>query len=122
MKIEDIERLIELVARHEIGSLEEGKKADLILVDLSKPSMMPVLRDPVRNIVPNLVLSARGDEVVLSIIDGKIIFENGRITTIEEDALLASVQRVAQEVSANAAEQVRKRQTFQHRLTVENKY
>ncbi len=107
---------------HEIGSLEEGKKADLILVDLCKPSMMPVLRDPVRNIVPNLVLSARGDEVVLSIIDGKVIFEDGRITTIEEDALLASVQQISQEVSANASVEVRKRQTFQHRLTVEDKY
>jgi 5-methylthioadenosine/S-adenosylhomocysteine deaminase len=106
----------------EIGSLEEGKKADLILVDLQKPSMMPVLRTPVRNIVPNLVLSARGDEVVMSMIDGRVIYENGRITTIAEDELLASIQQVSEDVSARAAKEVSRRKTFQHRLTLENRY
>jgi 5-methylthioadenosine/S-adenosylhomocysteine deaminase len=68
----------------EIGSLAEGKKADIILVDLDRPSMSPALRGPVRNIVPNLVLSARGDEVSLSIIDGKIVYEGGTILTVDE--------------------------------------
>jgi 5-methylthioadenosine/S-adenosylhomocysteine deaminase len=107
---------------HEVGSLEVGKKADLILVDLRKPSMMPVLRDPVRNIVPNLVLSARGDEVAMSIIDGEVVYEDGRIQTIAEDELLDSIQQVSEEVSAQASKEVRKRKTFQHRLTVEDRY
>jgi 5-methylthioadenosine/S-adenosylhomocysteine deaminase len=106
----------------EIGSLEQGKKADLILVDLRKPSLMPVLRDPVRNIVPNLVLSARGDEVAMSIIDGQVVYEEGRITTIAEDELLESIQRVSEEVSAQASKEVTKRKTFQHRLTLEDRY
>jgi 5-methylthioadenosine/S-adenosylhomocysteine deaminase len=106
----------------EIGSLEAGKKADLILVDLRRPSMLPVLRDPVRNIVPNLVLSARGDEVVMSIIDGEVVYEDGRIKTIAEEELLASVQQVSEEVSARAAVEVRGRKTFQHRLTLEGRY
>jgi 5-methylthioadenosine/S-adenosylhomocysteine deaminase len=106
----------------EIGSLEPGKKADLILVDLRKPSMMPVLRDPIRNIVPNLVLSARGDEVAMSIIDGQVVYEDGRITTVEEDELLESIQQVSEEVSARAAKEVRRRKTFQHRLTLEDRY
>jgi len=107
---------------HEIGTLEAGEKADVILVDLSRPSMTPVLRDPVRNIVPNLVLSARGDEVSMSIIDGKVIYEDGKIQTIAEDELLESVQRVSEEVSARASEEVKRRMTVQHRLTVEGKY
>ena len=77
--------------------------------------MMPVLRDPVRNIVPNLVLSARGDEVAMSIIDGQVVYEDGRITTIAEDELLESIQQVSEEVSAQASKEVRKRKTFQHR-------
>ncbi|NLE76773.1 MAG: amidohydrolase family protein, partial [Chloroflexi bacterium] len=40
---------------HEIGSLEPGKQADLIVVDLGQPNLSPVLDAPVRNIVPNLV-------------------------------------------------------------------
>jgi 5-methylthioadenosine/S-adenosylhomocysteine deaminase len=107
---------------HEIGTLEAGKKADVILIDLKKPSMRPVLRDPVRNIVPNLVLSARGDEVETSIIDGKVIYEDGKIQTVAEDELLQSVQRVSEEVSARASAEVKKRMTVQHRLTVEGKY
>jgi 5-methylthioadenosine/S-adenosylhomocysteine deaminase len=106
----------------EIGSLEEGKKADLILMDLQKPSMMPVLRDPVRNIVPNLVLSARGDEVAMSIIDGQVIYENGQITTIAEDELLASIQQVSEDVSARASKEVSRRKTVQRRLTLEDRY
>ena len=107
---------------HEIGSLEEGKKADVILVDLKKPSMMPVLRSPVRNIVPNLVLSARGDEVVMSIIDGKVIYENGKIATIDEDELLEFVQQETEAVNEQASKEVIRRKTFQHRMTAEGKY
>jgi len=106
----------------DIGSLEPGKKADIILVDLQKPPTLPVLREPVRNIVPNLVLSARGDEVAVSIIDGKIIYENGRITTIDEQELLGFVQKVSDEVNLEASREVKKRKTFQHRLTLEGKY
>ena len=105
-----------------VGSLEQGKKADLILVDLRKPSMMPVLRDPVRNIVQNLVLYARGDEVAMSIIDGQVVYEDGRITTIAEAELLESIQQVSEEVSAQASKEVRRRKTFQHRLTLEDRY
>jgi 5-methylthioadenosine/S-adenosylhomocysteine deaminase len=106
----------------EIGSLEQGKKADIILVDLQRPSMMPVLRSPVRNIVPNLVLSARGDEVCLSIIDGKIIYENGKITTIDEEDLLEFAQQETDAVNEQASREVIKRETYQYRLTEERKY
>ncbi len=107
---------------HEVGSLEPGKKADVILIDLGRPSMMPVLRKPVRNIVPNLVLSARGDEVVLSIIDGRVVFESGRIRTVDETELLALAQGAAEEVSEAAGPSLEQRPTVQFRLTEAGKY
>jgi 5-methylthioadenosine/S-adenosylhomocysteine deaminase len=107
---------------HEIGSLEAGKKADMILVDLDRPSMSPALRKPVRNIVPNLVLSARGDEVSLSIIDGRIIYEDGSILTIDETESIGYAQRSAEEVCDAADTLVRERDTFQFQLTRQGKY
>ncbi len=107
---------------NEIGSLETGKKADIILVDLDRPTMTPVLRRPVRNIVPNLVLSANGTEVSMSIIDGKVVHENGTLLTFDERESLAFAQRAAEELSEAADALVRKRNTTQFRLTQEGKY
>ena len=53
--------------------LEEGKKADLIMIDLSQPNMQPQ-----NNIISNLVYSGSKQNVMLTMIDGKILYENGR--------------------------------------------
>jgi len=106
----------------DIGSLEPGKKADIILVDLNRPSMIPVLRSPVRNIVPNLVLSARGDEVTMSMVDGKIIYENGKIQTMNEPEVLLFAQQTGVEASQKAETVVIDRNTVPYQLTQEGKY
>jgi 5-methylthioadenosine/S-adenosylhomocysteine deaminase len=87
----------------QIGSLEEGKRADFILIDLRKPAMMPVFTEPMRNIVPNLVYSARGDEVAMVVVDGQIILENGRLQTADEDEIIANAQRLCQPLGTAAA-------------------
>ncbi len=87
-----------------VGSLEVGKRADFIAIDLQKPSMMPVYTEPMRNIVPNLVYSARGDEVALAAVDGRIIYHEGRILNVDEADILAEVARYPQEIGARAAE------------------
>ena len=88
----------------QIGSLEPGKKADIILIDLRSPNLMPVLTDPVRNIVPNLVFSGRGNEVIMSIIDGNIIMEDRKVLTVNEDAILDEVQNMGEQMQAFAKE------------------
>jgi 5-methylthioadenosine/S-adenosylhomocysteine deaminase len=87
-----------------IGSLEPGKKADLILLNLKVPHMTPVLSRPVRNIAPNIVYSARGDEVETVIIDGKIVMENREILTMDETKVIAEAQKAAEEVCDAATE------------------
>lgn len=89
----------------EIGSLEIGKKADLIAVDLTQPTMMPVYTNPMRNIVPNLVYSARGNEVSLAVIDGKIVYKDGRILNINEDEILKNIEKCPDEIGSRAAEE-----------------
>ncbi len=63
----------------EIGSLETGKKADIILVDLKKPHMAPILTEDYANVVPNLVFSANGGDVHTVLVDGEIVVENRRL-------------------------------------------
>jgi 5-methylthioadenosine/S-adenosylhomocysteine deaminase len=86
-----------------IGSLEAGKQADFILVDLRRPSLAPVYTEPMRNIVPNLVYSGRGDEVTLVAVDGRVIYENGRLTRMDETNIVSAIQRVADRLGPKAA-------------------
>ena len=58
--------------------LDAGKKADLILIDMNKPSMQPE-----NNIVRNLVYSGDNSIVKMTMIDGKILYEDGNYTTLD---------------------------------------
>lgn len=86
----------------EIGSLEAGKKADFIAVDLSKPTMLPVYTKPMRNMVPNLVYSARGEEVCLVAVDGKIICRDGKMQTVDERECFEEVSQCPEEIGRRA--------------------
>ncbi|MBQ04483.1 amidohydrolase [Candidatus Bathyarchaeota archaeon] len=78
---------------NEIGSLEAGKRADVILLNLNKPHLTPRFMIPQR-----IVYEAYGHDVETSIIDGKIVMENRVIKTINEEKALDHAQRVADEV------------------------
>ena len=79
----------------QVGSLRPGKKADVILVDLTSPALSPILPYPVRNIIPNLVYSASGSEVETVIIDGNIVVEDHVLRTVDEQAEIAKANRSA---------------------------
>jgi len=100
LRMATIEGAQALGLEQEIGSIEIGKKADLILVDLSALNLMPTLVEPIRNIVPNLVYAATGREVTLVMVDGQILLRNGRLVAIDEAAVIAEVQQRAEEVAA----------------------
>jgi cytosine/adenosine deaminase-related metal-dependent hydrolase len=77
----------------EVGSLEVGKRADLILVNLNKAHLTPRFMIPQR-----IVYEAYGHDVETSIINGNIVMENRTIKTINEDRALDQAQKVAEEV------------------------
>lgn len=77
----------------EIGSIEVGKKADLILVETRKPYMVPWTNTPA-----SLVYLASGHDVNTTIIDGKIVMENKHIKTVNVDNLLAKAQDAAEKL------------------------
>ena len=87
----------------EIGSLEAGKQADLILVDLTAPNLSPVLDAPVRNIVPNLVYAGSGHEVRDVMVAGRFLLRAGRVLTTDEAAIRAEAQEQAETLARRVA-------------------
>jgi 5-methylthioadenosine/S-adenosylhomocysteine deaminase len=85
-----------------VGSLESGKQADFIALDLNFPSMLPVFTYPMRNIVPNLVYSARGEEVSHSVVAGKVIMRDRKFVNIEEQDYLDAVKDCPERIGKNA--------------------
>ena len=75
------------------GSLETGKKADLIIVDLNKPHMVPVF-----NNYSNIVYCMKSSDVETSIINGKIVMENYKLLTIDEKRLIHEVKEAAKNI------------------------
>jgi 5-methylthioadenosine/S-adenosylhomocysteine deaminase len=74
-----------------IGSLEIGKQADIIILDLQQAHLLPSY-----DIYSTLVYNTTGDDVVDSIINGKIVMENGRLSTINEPEVINKVKEIAQ--------------------------
>jgi len=77
-----------------IGSLENGKKADLIIIDTHKPHLTPMY-----NPVSHLVYAAMGSDVKTSIINGTIVMEDGKLKTINLKNVLNNVTRIAKEIA-----------------------
>jgi 5-methylthioadenosine/S-adenosylhomocysteine deaminase len=75
---------------NQIGSIETGKKADLILLDVSKPHLKPL-----HNIYATIVYSARGSDVDTTIVDGKIVMENRMMKTLNEQIVITQAEKTA---------------------------
>lgn len=87
----------------QVGSLEAGKRADLILVDLTAPNLMPVIETPVRNIVPNLVYAGSGHEVRTVMVDGRLLMRDGALQSADLDAIHADAHAQAAALAQRVA-------------------
>lgn len=72
------------------GSLEKGKRADIILVDALKPNMVPMY-----NVFSHLVYAANSSQVDTVIIEGQIVMEKQKILTLDETSIIEQVSRFA---------------------------
>ena len=77
----------------EIGSIEIGKKADIILIDMNKPHLYPL-----HNIISALAYSVQGSDVDTVIIDGKILMENREMKTIDVEKVMYNTEKIAQDL------------------------
>jgi 5-methylthioadenosine/S-adenosylhomocysteine deaminase len=83
----------------DIGSLEPGKKADVILVDLRKAWCQPLRTE---NLVATLVYNANGGDVTHVWVDGELLVADGKLTRFDELELFAEAQAVAEDVWVRA--------------------
>ena len=81
-----------LLMERQIGSIEAGKRADLVFYDRDAPEWRPLL-----NPLNNLVYAASGASVRSVMIDGRLVLDEGRITTVDERAVYERVERLARE-------------------------
>jgi 5-methylthioadenosine/S-adenosylhomocysteine deaminase len=80
----------------EIGSIEAGKRADLIVVDLSALHLTPMY-----NVVSHLVYAAKASDVTDTIVNGRPLMRNRRLLTLDEEAVKAAARRYQKQVSAS---------------------
>jgi len=83
------------------GSLEAGKRADIILVDYKQPHIMPGGKP-----VPKIVYSAKGSDVVTSIVDGRIIMENKKVLLLDEQKVMENADRLREDLYKKAGKDV----------------
>jgi 5-methylthioadenosine/S-adenosylhomocysteine deaminase len=76
------------------GSLEPGKRADIIVIDTRKPHLTPMF-DP----VSHLVYAARGSDVAATIINGAVVMEQGRLPHLDLAGIMADVRRIARKLA-----------------------
>jgi 5-methylthioadenosine/S-adenosylhomocysteine deaminase len=79
----------------QIGSLEPGKRADLIVVDTRAPRAVPLY-----NVYSHLVYALKGSDVRTSIINGKVVMIDGRVITLREAEILPKARELAARVRA----------------------
>jgi len=79
----------------QVGSLEVGKKADLIIIDTHKPHLTP-LYDP----VSHLVYAASGSDVRDVIIDGRLTVKDRMVLSFNLEPIIESVQDLARQIAS----------------------
>lgn len=77
------------------GSIEVGKRADIILIDMNQPHLTPVY-----NYYSHLVYAARGADVKTSIINGKIVMRERKLLTIDLPKIIDAVNQIADKIAA----------------------
>jgi len=79
--------------RSDCGKLKMGYKADLVVMDLTKPNM-----NPIHNLINNIVYSASGSDVLLTMVDGKVLYNNGEYLTLDIEKIIYEVRKVTKRI------------------------
>jgi len=90
LKMSTIEGAKVLGLENEIGTLEPGKKADIIFIKTDKIHLCPE-----NDVCANIVYSANGSDVEMVMIDGKVVMQNRKMTNLDEKEVMRQVKKIA---------------------------
>jgi len=79
--------------RFDIGNLQKGMKADVIAIDLEQPHLFPNL-----DAAALVVYAAQGSDVCMTMVNGKILYENGVYLTMDKERIMASAKDAVSEL------------------------
>ncbi|MEM1938009.1 MAG: amidohydrolase family protein, partial [Candidatus Caldarchaeum sp.] len=79
----------------EVGSLEVGKRADIVLLDVRRPAFTPSM-----DIIRSLVFSATGDAVDTVIVDGRLVVSGGRVLGLDYEKLYRAVEKTVERIGS----------------------
>jgi 5-methylthioadenosine/S-adenosylhomocysteine deaminase len=79
-----------------VGSLEAGKKADIILIDLRKPHLTPLYNE-----YSHIVYAVNGADVDTVLINGNVVMKNRKLLTIEENEIMEMVRNTSFKIKKN---------------------
>lgn len=82
------------------GSLEVGKRADIVTVDLRQLHFTPLLHGRHTNVAAHLVFSASGHDVRHVWVDGRLLVDGGRVLSVDVDHVIAEAQAAAEDLFA----------------------
>jgi 5-methylthioadenosine/S-adenosylhomocysteine deaminase len=87
-----------------VGTIEIGKRADLIGVDLDRPHLWPLLTsdDALGNLIEQLVYAARGSDVTFSMVDGRVLMRDREVLTLDHDEVRGVVDAQARDLARRA--------------------
>ena len=80
-----------------LGTVEEGKKADVILLNIDQPHIQPT-----QNLLNTIVEAANGHDVTDSIIDGRLVMKNREVLTLDEEKICFEAQKHMEEIIKRA--------------------
>jgi 5-methylthioadenosine/S-adenosylhomocysteine deaminase len=80
----------------EIGSLEAGKKADIVVIDLNAPNAVPVY-----DIYSQIAYSLKASDVNTVVIGGRVVMRERKLLTVDEQAAVAKAREYGKSVAAS---------------------
>lgn len=78
--------------REDCGEIKVGNKADIVVVDMDKPHLQPVYEP-----LTNIIFSAQASDIVLNMVDGKVLYKDGVWLTIDNEKAVYNVKRIREE-------------------------